>query len=146
MRRLINLFALFLLSAYSGWAALTYDGIIYYKINVGGFDYAAVQRAENKNITTANIREMAYGTYVVQIGNSAFEECSSLKEVTLPSKLTTVSGKAFSGCNRLRSIALPDKVGNIGISAFAGCFDLSVINLPLSKANRRLCLQYLQSP
>ena len=65
-----------------------------------------------------------------KIGDSAFESCSGLTSLTLPSGLTEISSSAFSGCSGLTSITLPSGVTMIYSSAFESCSGLTSIALP----------------
>lgn len=65
------------------------------------------------------------GGYPVRtIGQFAFENCTDLTGVTLPSTLTLVDYKAFIGCSNLMEIVIPDSVTKIGDYAFFGCESL----------------------
>lgn len=66
------------------------------------------------------------------IGSSAFQGCSSLTSLTLPSGLTGGIGmNAFSGCSSLTSLTLPPGLtGSVGGNAFYGCSSLASLELP----------------
>lgn len=57
-------------------------------------------------------------TSVTDIDAMAFAECSSLKEIKLPSTLEGIQGGAFWGCASLAEIELPDGLVTIGQNAF----------------------------
>ena len=61
------------------------------------------------------------------IGRNAFEGCSGLTSITLPSGVTEIQHFAFKGCSGLTSITLPSGVTEIGESAFANCSGLTSI-------------------
>ena len=67
---------------------------------------------------------------VTEIGKFAFLHCSGLTSITLPSGLTEISSSAFSGCSGLTSITLPSGLTEISSSAFSGCSGLTSITLP----------------
>ena len=67
---------------------------------------------------------------VTSIGIRAFDECSSLKSISLPEGVKSIRGYAFSNCTSLKSISLPDELTSIGNSAFYGCKALASITLP----------------
>ena len=52
------------------------------------------------------------------IDNYAFNECSKLENITLPSKLTEIGVDAFYECTGLQNITIPSKVENIKEEAF----------------------------
>ena len=64
------------------------------------------------------------------IGRHAFEGCSGLTSITLPYGVTEIGSSAFYGCSGLTSITLPSGVTWIGHSAFEGCSGLTSITLP----------------
>lgn len=66
---------------------------------------------------------------VVSIGNSAFYECTSLKEVSLSENLTSIGSKAFYGCSALGSITIPGSVVSIKDQSFSGCDALKQVNI-----------------
>ena len=66
---------------------------------------------------------------IVTIGNSAFEGCRYLKEITLPQSVTKIDTHAFYGCSSLREITLPQGVTHIGNGAFSYCVELEKITM-----------------
>jgi len=81
-----------------------------------------------------------------------FENCKSLKSITIPgtvkkiesyafrgSGLTsivipegveTIEESAFQDCKDLKSVTLPESIRTIGLNAFSGCSSLETVNLP----------------
>ena len=57
---------------------------------------------------------------VVIIGASAFNGCSKLTKIIIPSSVKKIEGFAFSSCNSLSSIVIPRGVEEIGNYAFNG--------------------------
>ena len=70
------------------------------------------------------------GYPVTTIGDSAFWECDSLTDITLPDSVTTIGDAAFYWCKSLTDITIPDSVTSIGDSAFGLCDSLTSITLP----------------
>ncbi|MEA4965825.1 MAG: leucine-rich repeat protein [Oscillospiraceae bacterium] len=62
---------------------------------------------------------------VTIIGNSAFESCDSLKNVTIGSSVTIIGDYAFQTCSALTSVTIPDSVSWIGSYVFYGCHSLT---------------------
>ena len=69
---------------------------------------------------------------VENIGNSAFEDCSSLTFVTIPNSVKTIGDYAFYYCVHLESVSLPANVTSIGESAFYFCKSLKALTIPSS--------------
>ena len=63
--------------------------------------------------------EIAEG--VTFIGRYAFEECTMLKKVLIPTSVTEITKRMFCGCSGLESIIIPNSVTSINIQAFAHC-------------------------
>ena len=61
-------------------------------------------------------------------GNSCFEDCKALSNVSLPERLSTLGASAFSGCKSLQKIALPE-IASVRDGCFAGCA-FSRVDLP----------------
>ena len=64
---------------------------------------------------------------VTSIGESAFESCSSLTSITIPSTVVSIGEYAFYDCSSLTSITIPEGVTSIGESAFYGCENLKTV-------------------
>ena len=60
-------------------------------------------------------------TKVTSIGASAFNSCSKLETITLPSTLTSIGDYAFQDCYSLVSFSLPGSVTTISSGAFFNC-------------------------
>ncbi len=66
---------------------------------------------------------------VTEIGKMAFQNCTSLIDVELPSTLKTIGMYAFDDCTSLVSIDIPDGVKTIEYDALSGCSSLEEINV-----------------
>ena len=70
-------------------------------------------------------------TYRVSaIGYSAFSNCSSLTEVTIPNSVTSIGDEAFAFCFGLTEVNIPNSVTSIGEGAFALCISLTELTIP----------------
>ncbi len=65
---------------------------------------------------------------VNEIGETAFNKCIGLSDITLPSTIETISGYAFEGCTGLTAVSIPNSVTSIGNYAFYGCTGLTSVN------------------
>ncbi len=79
-----------------------------------------------------NLKSVTVPDGVVTIGVSAFYDCKSLVTVDIPDSVTYIGNSAFYDCYRLESITLPDGVKEIGDQTFFKCYDLKSINIPKS--------------
>ncbi len=63
------------------------------------------------------------------IGHFAFNNCTSLKTIKIPSSVTTIGNETFSNCEALTSVTFADasKLTSIGNSAFSYCTNLSAV-------------------
>ncbi len=62
----------------------------------------------------------------------AFEDCSSLKEITIPGTVYQIGGYAFDSCTSLETAWLEPGVNNTSNSVFCNCSSLKAIYLPKS--------------
>ena len=117
---------------------------------------ATLDLSEAKIVKGGDYYYNYYGCYTLDdvIGNQAFDGCSSLTSLTLPSSVTSIGSSAFSGCSGLTSLTLPSSVSSIGSFAFSGCSGLTSIYVswesPLSidastfkDANTEKCILYV---
>ena len=81
--------------------------------------------------------------YVTSIGNGAFYDCKSLRNIVFPDSVTSIGDSAFEGCTSLTSLVIPDSVTSIGDSAFDGCSSLTDIVLPDSVTSIGDCAFFL---
>ena len=75
---------------------------------------------------------------VSRVGDSTFQECTSLSKIYFPGSLGTsqfagnIGDQACMGCTNLQTIDVKEGVKIIGISAFSGCYKLTNVTLPSS--------------
>ena len=62
----------------------------------------------------------------------AFEGCTGLTSVTIPSSVDCIDGRAFYGCTGLTSINISAGVQSIAYEAFSGCTGLTSVTIPTS--------------
>ena len=64
------------------------------------------------------------------LGESAFEGCTSLRNLVIPAANTSVSTYLVAGCTSLKTVTIPSNVTSIGRNAFDGCSSLKTVALP----------------
>ena len=69
---------------------------------------------------------------ITSIGNSAFDNCTSLTSVTIPNSVTSIGDYAFYNCTSLTSVTIPNSVTSIGDYAFSYCSSLTSVTIPES--------------
>ena len=74
------------------------------------------------------------GGSLMQLSESVFEDCVSLRSVVLPLSLKSIGKDAFRSCSSLSDLNLKDLSGleRIEISAFQACGSLAILDLPES--------------
>ncbi len=77
----------------------------------------------------SSLKRITLPAGLTSIGTSAFADCPNLTTVTLPASLTKINAWAFSKCGSLESISIPDTVTSIGASVFRDCTGLTEVTL-----------------
>ncbi len=67
---------------------------------------------------------------VTEIGDNAFENCSGLTNISLPSTLERIEDSAFGFCSGLTSVVIPEGTKTINAEAFWHCTNLASITIP----------------
>ena len=93
-----------------------------------GYVFGASQPDFAKGFYPKNLARITMTETSQALGNYAFFECETLKEITLPNGLTSIGVRAFYGCISLWSVKLPDTVTTIRELAFAKCDALTTID------------------
>ena len=95
--------------------------------NYLGYIFGAAQPDFAKGFYPANLARVTVKQAAQTLGNYAFFECESLKEINLSEGLTSIGVRAFYGCTSLWSIKLPNTVTTVRELAFANCDALKTI-------------------
>lgn len=78
----------------------------------------------------ATIEKVILPDNLVTIGDRAFENCTALSEVNIPSKVEEIPLYGFSGCSSLKKLIIPENIIIIAPGAFSDCTGLIEIELP----------------
>ncbi len=84
--------------------------------------------SECSNLAIVNGLE---NTKITKIYGCAFNSCSSLTSITIPSTVTEIAFNAFRNAG-ITSIAIPDAVTTLGDHAFASCTSLATVTISQS--------------
>lgn len=81
------------------------------------------------------IKKVVVGSGVVEIGENAFNDCTSITSVSLPNSLDTIGYHAFAYCTSLQGIAIPATCTWYWAYIFEGCTGLKWAILPTRSNN-----------
>lgn len=102
----------------------------HYQIHDGRAEITGYDGKESEVIIPGEVEERGISCDVIEIGDWAFCDCSSLTSIEIPESVTEISSWAFSGCSSLTEIEIPEGVIEIGERAFLGCSSLTSIEIP----------------
>ena len=111
-----------------------------------------IVRLEDCSFRCCELRSITFPDTLVEIGECAFDNCSSLESVTIPNSVRRISEKAFGSsgvrsvefgtglerleryafqyCSELFDVVLPETLERNDDFAFHNCMDLKFIHLP----------------
>ena len=91
------------------------------EFSVGGGSNETLKKLIDRSITSIDMS----GLGLTEIGRSAFERCSDLTNITIPSGITKIRDRAFFACNSLASIIIPDSVTEFYAQSLHDCTSLT---------------------
>ena len=77
-------------------------------------EYIYLPDGTKYTISSLKLKKIVIPSSVTSIGNSVFQNCSSLQSITIPSGVTSIGELAFQNCSSLQSITIPESVTSIG--------------------------------
>lgn len=80
----------------------------------------------------SDLQAIELPTSVTYIEEGAFKGCESLTKMIIPESLTEIEPKILWSCTSLTNVDIPDGVTSIGFRAFAECENLAGITVPAS--------------
>ena len=104
-------------------------------INYDAAKVFADEIGENAFLNCKTLKNVQFPSTLQRIEKSAFSGCSAISMLTLPANLKFIGENAFDGLVLLREITLPSTLEEIGASAFANCTRLTEITVPNIKLN-----------
>lgn len=84
-----------------------------------------IKNVKSKEITSIEIPSTYQGKKIKRIGRGAFENCSKLKNATIPEGIEEIDAYAFRGCTALTNILIPNSIKEINYNAFDDCTSLN---------------------
>ena len=75
------------------------------------------------------LRSVRIPSSVTEIGWEAFKECTSMTTLTIQNGVTEIAMEAFCDCEKLKSVRIPHSVTKIGTSAFRECKRLKSLTI-----------------
>jgi hypothetical protein len=69
-------------------------------------------------------------SFITNIGNDAFLNCSSLTSVIFDNQLAGIGNDAFNACTNLTNVTFPNSLTSIGEGAFDDCISMTQIIVP----------------
>ena len=100
-----------------------------YELSADGF---RLVKWKNKSTQNLDMNRDSRLSKILFIGKFAFQKCSSLTSINIPSSVTSIGGDAFGGCSSLTSVNIPSSVTSIGEGAFENCSSLTSVTIPSS--------------
>lgn len=88
--------------------------------------------SSDPTVTVLDIPETFQGIEVTSLGYGAFNNATTLKEITIPDSVTAIGYSAFNGCSNLTSVTLPNNLSIIQMNTFTDCASLTEITIPAS--------------
>ena len=132
MKKLFVLACSVLLPLFASAYSVSVDGISYEIVPKEGVATVISGPCSEEIIIPSSIVYDGKTYSVASIGNSAFQGCTDLTSVTIPSSVKSIGDSAFQGCTGLTSVTIPSGLTSIGNSVFFGCRNLSSITVPSS--------------
>ena len=91
------------------------------EFSAGGGSNETLKKLIDRTIISIDIS----GLGLTEIGRSAFERCSNLTSISIPSGVTAIKDRAFFSCNALASITIPDSVTEFYGQSLHDCTSLT---------------------
>ena len=102
-------------------------------------DVNKIEDASFKDCIGLTLVDASRSKHLTSFGEESFYNCSSMREIKLPSSLETIGKAAFYRCVALTNINFPSNLTTFGVSVFSGCSSLEGVDLSI-------CTKLLEIP
>lgn len=145
MKRITIIFALITMSVFICKGQIININGIEYQISLGGTAFVkSASTSLTGNITiSSTIMHKGKNYNVTSIQSLAFDGCSQLTSIVIPTGVIYIGDQAFRNCTGLTSIKLPIKIEGIGSEAFYNCRNLTSVELPLIKTRMEVLKSWM---
>ena len=92
--------------------------------------YPVHRIAEKAFINNKEVKKIAFGGSVQNIGLKAFAGCRFLRRLQIPGNVKVIEEEAFARCKRLKKVVIEEGSTHIATGAFAKCAALESIEIP----------------
>lgn len=112
-----------------GASAFEGSNLISVNLFAGGSELATIQECAFKDCTTLTTIDLTLSSALTYIGDSAFEGCFSLREITIPTQVSSTGVGVFAGAGlRTVNFAAGSKLTMLSDQTFLGCTSLFTVN------------------
>ena len=96
---------------------------------------------KDKTITSLTFPEEydGYPVQFVELGDSVFDGCTKLTEITLPDEISAIPKQAFYGCTSLTTVHVSDNIVSIGKDAF---YNTPILNNQYDENGNQAVVKY----
>ena len=111
------------------YEVINIDSILTFKLNSTSTGYI-VSDCITEAVGEIFVPAEYNGLPVLEIGASAFKDCSGITSVTIPEGVTKIGNQAFVNCSSLENVSVPSSATTWGTTVFRKCTNLKNINIP----------------
>ena len=135
MRRMISFFAFaFMATLMCIGQPVVIDGISYSLYNNEAFIESASPNISGNLTIPRSITNKGKDYKVVSIKLGAFKDCSKLTSINT-SGVEYIGDYAFENCTGLTDITMPTVLSELGYGAFEGCYNLQSVDIPIIRSD-----------
>lgn len=99
-------------------------------VSQDGTEYKVTSLAPNCCDNNPNLRSVALGEYVEEIGDFAFRNCTGISSVSFNEGLKSIGASSFYKCQSITGLTLPSTLESIGDLAFYGASAIPSVEIP----------------